>query len=308
MAEGNVALGIVSYDKYLDKWNSCSYYIGPETRFGIYEAELLAIYMALLSACDTITTNSTYKPQNIYIHSDNQAALQALQSASADGPAQYILKKIINKIEETETLSPDTYVNLHWIPGHKGVEGNEKADKAANEGRTKIENKLPVDFELKHSLSALKRGLREQITAPMRIEANRLVEITSQSARIAVGRLTSSKTSKLLEGLPRATRCLAVQLRSGHFPITKSYRHRFRLTDNPKCDTFCLDDTISHRIFICRRHIKARLTLRKKIIAMGIRFELSPMLRNAKTLQALYEFFRPQVSSRVMTSGLPVQP
>ena len=88
MAEGNVALGIVSYDKYLDKWNSCSYYIGPETRFGIYEAELLAIYMALLSACDTITTNSTYKPQNIYIHSDNQAALQALQSASADGSAQ----------------------------------------------------------------------------------------------------------------------------------------------------------------------------------------------------------------------------
>ena len=135
-----------------------------------------------------------------------------------------------------------------------------------------------------------------------------LAEITSQSAKLAMGRLTSSKTAKLLESLPRATRCLAVQLRSGHFPITKSYRHRFRLTDNPKCDTFCLDDTITHRIFICRRHIKTRLTLRKKIIAMGIRFELGPMLRNAKTLQALYEFFKPQVLSRVMTSGHPVQP
>ena len=98
-----------------------------------------------------------------------------------------------------------------------------------------------------------------------------------------------NKTANLLESLPRATRCLAVQLRSGHFPITKSYRYRFRLTDNPKCDTFCLDDTITHRIFICRRHIKTRLTLRKKIIAMGIRFELGPMLRNAKTLQALYD-------------------
>ena len=63
-----------------------------------------------------------------YIHSDNQAALQALQSASADGSAQYILKKIINKIEETETYSPATYVNL---------------------------NKLLVDFELKQSLSEL---------------------------------------------------------------------------------------------------------------------------------------------------------
>ena len=52
----------------------------------------------------------------------------------------------------------------------------------------------------------------------------------------------------------------------------------------------------------------ARLTLRKKINALGIRFELGPMLRNAKTLQALYEFFKPQVLSRVMTSGHPVQP
>ena len=127
-AEGNVAVGIVSYDKFLDKWNSCSYYVGLETCFGIYEAELLVIYMALLSAYTTITTNNTYKPQNIYIHSDNQAALQALQSASADGSAQYILKKIINKIEETETYSPATYVNL---------------------------NKLLVDFELKQSLSDL---------------------------------------------------------------------------------------------------------------------------------------------------------
>ena len=211
-------------------------------------------------------------------------------------------------MKKWEILSPDTYVNLHWIPGHKGVEGNEKADKAANEGRKRIESKLPVDFELKRSLSALKQGLREQITSPMRVEANHLAEITSQSARLAVGKLTSLKTAKLLESLPRATRSLAVQLRTGHFPITKSYRYRFRLTDNPKCNTCRLDDTVPHRIFICRRYIIARSTLRKRINALGIRFELGPMLRNAKTLQALYDFFRPQVSSRVMTSGHSVQP
>ena len=142
----------------------------------------------------------------------------------------------------------------------------------------------------------------------MRIKANHLIELTSQSPRLTVGKLMSLKTAKLLENLPRATHSLTVQLRTGHFPITKSYRYRFRLTDNPKCNTCRLDDTISHRIFICRRHIKARLTLRKKVVSMGIRFELGPMLRNAKTLQALYEFFRPQVSSRVMTSGLPVRP
>ena len=81
----------------------------------------------------------------------------------------------------------------------------------------------------------------------MRIKANHLIELTSQSPRLTVGKLMSLKTAKLLENLPRATHSLTVQLRTGHFPITKSYRYRFRLTDNPKCNTCRLDDTISHR-------------------------------------------------------------
>ena len=51
-----------------------------------------------------------------------------------------------------------------------------------------------------------------------------------------------------------------------------------------------------------------RLTVRKKINALGIRIELGPMLRNVKSLQALYEFFIPQVFSCVMPSGHLVQP
>ena len=45
-----------------------------------------------------------------------------------------------------ETFAPETYVNFNWIPGHKGIESNERADRAANEGRTKIENKLPLNL------------------------------------------------------------------------------------------------------------------------------------------------------------------
>ena len=95
--------------------------------------------------------------------------------------------------------------------------------------------------------------------------------------------MTSLKTAKMLESLPRATRSLAVQLRTGHFPITKFYCYRFRLTETPKCNTCRLDDTASLRIFNRRRHIMARFTLRK-INALGIRFELGPMLRDIKTL------------------------
>ena len=64
MAEGNVAVGVVSYNRYLDRWDSYSYYVGSENCFGIYEAD-----------------------------------------ASANGPAQYILKQKINRSKEMETFT-----------------------------------------------------------------------------------------------------------------------------------------------------------------------------------------------------------
>ncbi|TIB35827.1 hypothetical protein E3P84_01196 [Wallemia ichthyophaga] len=94
-----------------------------------------------------------------------------------------------------------------------------------------------------------------------------------------------------------STRCLATQLRSGHYPTTKSYRYRFRLIDSPKYSAYGTEDTISHRIFILKRHIMARITLRRKITKINIRFELGPILRNTHSLQALYEFFKPQLTT-----------
>lgn len=79
--------------------------------------------------------------------------------------------------------------------------------------------------------------------------------------------------SKMLKELPRVIRSLATQLRTGHFPTTKLYRYRFKLIHSPKWRTCGADDSILHRIFICRRHIMARITLRRKITKINnIRF------------------------------------
>ncbi|TIB26030.1 hypothetical protein E3P86_04163, partial [Wallemia ichthyophaga] len=258
--------------------------------------ELVALYSAVLNVQEAIDSSQLTAPPNIHIYSDSQATLKALRSCTLHGPAQYILKSILTKLTDMKALHPDTQFNFHWIPGHKGIEGNERADRAANKGRANHGNGFVLDIELRTSCSVTRRNLHETLTAPMRVEGNTLTGLTSRTARTAKGNLSSIKTAKLLESVPRATRCLATQLRSGHFPTTKSYRYRFKLTDSAKCSTCRLDDTIPHRIFICSRHIMARITLRRKILALGIRFELGPMLRNAKSLQALYEFFKPQIS------------
>ncbi|TIA79705.1 hypothetical protein E3P84_04125 [Wallemia ichthyophaga] len=68
-------------------------------------------------------------------------------------------------------------------------------------------------------------------------------------------------------------------------------------------DACVAEDTISHRIFIRRKHIMARITLRRKITKINIRFELGPILRNAHSLQVLYEFFKPQLTTYKRYSG-----
>ncbi|TIC66941.1 hypothetical protein E3Q02_01635 [Wallemia mellicola] len=76
------------------------------------------------------------------------------------------------------------------------------------------------------------------------------------------------------------------------------------MTSNPATYRTCgADDSISLRIFICRRHIMARITLRRKITNINIRFELGPMLRDAQALQALHEFFQPQMTTYPRYSG-----
>ncbi|TIC13367.1 hypothetical protein E3Q13_03948 [Wallemia mellicola] len=167
----------------------------------------------------------------------------------------------------------ETIVQLNWIPGHTGIYAKELADRTANEGRTKCNHYTNIDFALRTSCSTIRRRMRERYTAPLKIEASKLSVIKSNTSKTSAGKLTAAKTAKILNELPRATRTCGV------------------------------DDSISHRVFICRRHIMARITLRRKINKINIRFELGSMLRNAQALQALYEFFKPQLITYARYSG-----
>ena len=60
--------------------------------------------------------------------SDSQAALQALRSFTCEFPAVY------DCLDTLKCLSKDNRVNLNWVPGHEGIDGNEKADELAKKG------------------------------------------------------------------------------------------------------------------------------------------------------------------------------
>ena len=83
----------------------------------IYSAEAITIDLAM-----SIIAN--HKFSKSIIHLDSKSVLQALQSKDS---STSLITRLLDKMN---TLSKNNII-LTWIPSHIGIQGNEKADKAA---------------------------------------------------------------------------------------------------------------------------------------------------------------------------------
>ena len=86
----------------------------------IYSAEAIAINLAM-----NIIAN--LKSSKFIIYSDFKSVLPALQSKDSSTP---LITRLLDKMN---TLSKNNSIILTWIPCHIGIQGNERADKAAKE-------------------------------------------------------------------------------------------------------------------------------------------------------------------------------
>jgi ribonuclease HI len=119
----------------------------------VFDAKLRAIYQCLLT-CRTHTRIHYLHRRYIHSFSDNQATIT--RSASFDrSPRQEIATLIHNTVL---ALRPHVVqVTVHWVPGHTGVPGNEKADVLAK----LVTERRPTTC-IPISTSWLRRRIREQ--------------------------------------------------------------------------------------------------------------------------------------------------
>lgn len=164
----------------------------------VMQAEITAIEM-----CAKISLERGIKGKEIFIHSDSQAALKALKKNIINS------KTVENCAKQLNNLAKHNFVTINWVPGHKGIEGNELADKEANLGIDKpnIEKEIPAprseikriirNYENKKTMKRWKSTEKLKHSKLMMDKPNRdreeyLLNLSRRDLRVAIGILTGS--------------------------------------------------------------------------------------------------------------------
>jgi hypothetical protein len=198
---------------------------------------------------------------------DNQAAIQTTRRESAI-PGQYLVNVIHRQIEGVVEQQAGARVVMRWVPGHEGIEGNERADeeaKKAAKGNASHEWEIPIECrgvlpisraaEIQRHNAELNRQARATFAKSPRAPFAHEIDPTMPSAAFA----------KITKDMPRKQASLLIQLRTGHIALNK-YMYKIGKTSSPTC-TQCqsTQETVHHYLFRCPAFNEQRKRMEKRL-------------------------------------------
>jgi ribonuclease HI len=209
-------------------------YLGPSKAFTVYSAELYGIVLAMI-----LTSIPGHEKTRVIICIDNQAAIRAV-SNPGNSSGQHLFKHIAIIVRFINTLRKmGIEVELHWLPAHKGIEGNEAADIAAKQATVWSQKKNKRATLWKESNEG--RGLYALEPKPRK------------------------NILKLHDKLPKKLSALAVQIRTGKIGLRLFlYRRGVPGIDTERCQCRQGPQTVEHVLFNCRKYSALRRGLWKE--------------------------------------------
>jgi hypothetical protein len=193
---------------------------------------LLAIWTAIKGIPDDRSSQVS-----IRVFSDSQAALRSIQSAKINDSINLVLR--IRKKIRNATIA------LHWVPGHEGIMGNERANELAQLA-TANEQPMPSPAEGVPISVIYAKGKAAGYT-PEQEEFHGAK--TGKFLQRIDKALPGKHTKKLYNSLNRADAAILTQLRT-NISRLNTYLHRIKVTETDKCDCGVLE-TVQHFLFLC---------------------------------------------------------
>ena len=136
------------------KQEQISFYMGDSTISAIYGAELYGIGLALYLAIQHSPPG-----RKTVIFTDNQSAVQELRNPKNHSGQQYV-KNIIRHLQTLREAGGQVWIQ--WVPGHKGIKGNEAVDELA---KVATQPNHPRPPDLAQLRTSIKRGIKIKFKA-----------------------------------------------------------------------------------------------------------------------------------------------
>ena len=184
-----------------------------------YGAEGVALFRAIEWLCEK-------KPSSATICTDSMSLHKALSNDDWKD-AQDWLRRIKEASYELETD-----VTILWVPSHCGCEGNEAADRLADEGTRLDQSEIPITMAI----------------AQARIK-KRSWEVTHERAAETYQGRKKPKFD-VESSWPRHVRSLYARLRTGHCKELGHYKYMIETADHPFCECG-EEETIEHVLCKC---------------------------------------------------------
>lgn len=260
--------------------------IGPNQL--VYNGELEGATLAL-----EIGSRLAQPGQTIKVHVDNQAAIWRLGKPS-DRPGQRWQLRAIKAAKTIQRKGANS--EIHWVPGHKDVLGNEMADTLAKAATTKS----PSETSQSYAMAGMK--IKSQIRSLWysELQAYTTTAITKNPntysaryswhvrERMTVPRGTSRKV---------ASAFFQLKLGHGHF---NSYLHSKGHSDTDKC-TCGAKQTPYHLLINCKHYKEERKEMKK---GLSGRLSLPLLLNTPFGIIRTLEFIKKTgISTRSWRSG-----
>ena len=211
-----------------------------------YRAELVAIRIALEKVYEMLRSDTIDKEGRIVIFTDSKSAVERLSSRSNQN--DHMLREIWKLLEQVADNS-ELHVVFQWIPGHSGLEGNERVDSIAKRATNLEQSKQQIDW---HTAKAT-----------LRMNSNRG---WMEKAKL---RFTNPRHFRLKQNknIAKQDQALLARMRTGGFTPHLAWYRAFitRTSDRPESATCpqcrSADETVEHVFRECPAYAKWRFQL-----------------------------------------------